>query len=191
MKQGDPLSPFLFNLAADTLAKMIHVAQNNGMVSGLVAGLVPHLKQNGMAILKYADDTFLLMDDDKNKAVNTKLLLYSYEAMSSLKINFQKSEVLVIGGNDGDVVHFANMFNCQTGGMTFEILRGTCELFQVKLEERLMKRLDGLKGGSLSLGGKNVLINSSLSSIPIYHMSLYLLPKTVLNRMDIIRTFFW
>lgn len=69
------MSPFLFNLAADTLAKMIHMAQRNEMVSSLV----PHLIQNRIADQQYADDTILFMDGNKNNAVNMKLLLFSYE----------------------------------------------------------------------------------------------------------------
>jgi mannosylglycoprotein endo-beta-mannosidase len=45
------------------------------------------------------------------------------------------------------------------------------------VDEKLMKRLDGWKGSTLSFGGRLVLINSCLSSIPTYYMSMYLLPK--------------
>jgi hypothetical protein len=53
VRQGDPLSPFLFNIAADTLAKIICLAQKNK----LIEGLVPAYIENGVAILQYADDT--------------------------------------------------------------------------------------------------------------------------------------
>jgi hypothetical protein len=39
VRQEDPFSPFLFNIVAEDLAKMIHQAQE----AGLVVGLVPHL----------------------------------------------------------------------------------------------------------------------------------------------------
>jgi hypothetical protein len=62
----------------------------------------------------------------------------------------------------------------------------------LSVAEKLMKRLEGWKGSALSFGGRLVLINSCLSSIPTYCMSMYLLPKIVLKNMD--RTwkkFFW
>ena len=40
------------------------------------------------------------------------------------------------------------------------------------------------KGNTMSIAGRVVLINSSLFSTFIYHMSLYLLPKTVINELD-------
>jgi hypothetical protein len=80
------LSLFLFNLAADSLAKMISLAQTNK----LITGLVPEYIENGVAILQYADDTIISLHDDKEQAAHLKLLLYLYENMSGLKSTFQK-----------------------------------------------------------------------------------------------------
>jgi hypothetical protein len=56
VRQGDPLSPTLFNMAGECLTKMILNAQKNG----LLVGLVPKLLENGVAVLQYADDTVFL-----------------------------------------------------------------------------------------------------------------------------------
>jgi len=57
--------------------------------------------------------------------------------------------------------------------------------------EKSNKRLDVWKGGTMSIAGRKTLIDSSLTNAPIYQMSIYLLPKTVVNRLDKIRrTFF-
>jgi hypothetical protein len=54
------------------------------------------------------------------------------------------------------------------------------------------KKLDVWKGGTISIAGRSTLISSSLNNAPIYHMSIYLLPKTIISKMDKIRrTFFW
>jgi hypothetical protein len=53
-----------------------------------------------------------------------------------------------------------------------------------KLEEKLEKRLDSWKGSSLSVAGRITLINACLSNSPIYHMSMYLLPKTTIDNLD-------
>lgn len=68
MRQGYPLSPFLFNIVANCLARMINCAQNKG--------LVPHLIENGIAILQYADDTIMCLKHDLNGPRNTKLLFF-------------------------------------------------------------------------------------------------------------------
>jgi hypothetical protein len=41
------------------------------------------------------------------KARNMKLLLYVFEQLSGLKINFDKSEILVIGGDQDMAVVYA------------------------------------------------------------------------------------
>jgi hypothetical protein len=68
-------------------------AQHNGLVIGLISNLIP----TGVAILQYADDTIICLKNDLEKARNVKLLLYFFEIMSGLRINFDKSEVMMIG----------------------------------------------------------------------------------------------
>ena len=62
----------------------------------------------------------------------------------------------------------------------------------VPLHEKLEKHLDGWKDKSSSIGGRYVLIQSALCGVPIYHMSMYLLPDTNIEKMSkVIRKFFW
>jgi hypothetical protein len=96
VRQGDPFAPTLFNLAVNYLSKMIQIAKQNGLISGLV----DHIIEGGCAILQYADDTILFIQDDMESARNLKLLLYIFESMSGLKINFEKSEVLLVQSDD-------------------------------------------------------------------------------------------
>ena len=84
LRQGDPLSPILFNVVADMLAILISRAKKDGQV----AGLIPHLVEGAVSILQYADDTIIFMDHDLEKALNMKLILCIFEQLSSLKINF-------------------------------------------------------------------------------------------------------
>jgi hypothetical protein len=64
-----------------------------------------------VAILQYADDTIMCLQDDL-KARNAKILLYMFEQMSDLKINFDKSEILMVGGGNSLTLRYAEIFNC-------------------------------------------------------------------------------
>lgn len=86
VRKGDPLSPIKFNFVVDCLTKMIHNAHTNGLIKGLADNLI----HNGVAILQYADDTIICLDNCDESTRNAKLLLYLYEVMSGLKINFMK-----------------------------------------------------------------------------------------------------
>jgi hypothetical protein len=107
LRQGDPLSHVLFNLVADSFTRMILRQQND-----LIYGLIDHLIPKGISILQYVDDTILCLQDDNEKAKNVKLLLYIYEHMSGLKINFKNSEVVLIGGDNNKVVEYVDIFDC-------------------------------------------------------------------------------
>ena len=118
VRQGDPHSPFLFNLAVECLTKMIKKAQKNKLITGLASDLI----QDGVAVLQYADDTIICLEHDVDKAVNLKLLLYTFEMMSGLKVNFQKSEILTVGGDDNVVKQYAELFNCDIGSFPIKYL---------------------------------------------------------------------
>jgi hypothetical protein len=83
----------LFNLVADILTLLITRAKEDGQIRGLA----PHLVDDGISILQYADDMILFMEHDLEQAVNMKLLLCAFEQLSGLKINFHKSELFCYG----------------------------------------------------------------------------------------------
>ena len=93
LRQGDPLSPLLFNIVADMLAILIARAEEDGQVDGLI----PHLVDGGISILQFADDTIIFMDHNIEKALNMKLILAFFEQLSGLKTNFHKSKIYCFG----------------------------------------------------------------------------------------------
>ena len=87
------MSPILFNIVADMLAILIKRAKDDGQIRGVI----PHLVDDGLSILQYADDTILFLDHDIEQAKIMKLLLSVFEQISGLKINFHKSEIFCYG----------------------------------------------------------------------------------------------
>src|SRR6266540_6394632 len=68
VSQGDPLSPILFNVVVDMLAILIARAKEDNQFKGIV----PHLIDDGLSILQYADDTIIFMENDLEQAKNLK-----------------------------------------------------------------------------------------------------------------------
>ena len=62
---------------ADMLAILIERAKANGKFSGVV----PHLVDDGLSILQYADDTILFLDHDILQAKDLKLVLSTFEQL--------------------------------------------------------------------------------------------------------------
>jgi len=77
LRQGDPMSLILFNIVADMLTIIISRAKESGQVEGVI----PHLIQDGLSILQYADDTVIFMSHDVEKAINMKLILSTFEQL--------------------------------------------------------------------------------------------------------------
>jgi hypothetical protein len=111
LRQGDPLSPMLFNIVADMLAIMIERANNDG----LIEEVIPYLVDGGLSILQYADDTILFMEHGLEKAQNLKLILSAVEKLSGLKLNFHKSELFCFGEAQDEVSAYAELFGCGQG----------------------------------------------------------------------------
>jgi hypothetical protein len=194
VRQGDPFSPLLFNIAADGLACLIEKAQE----MKLITGLVPHIINNGCAYLQYADDTILLIQDNLEYARNLKFILILFEKMSGLKINFHKSEVYCFGNANNNKEAYAEIFTCPIKKLPICYLgvpidhKTLSKTQWANTEEKFEKKLGVWQGRYLSLGGRLTLINSSLSNIPLYMLSLYLAPSAVLKKMDTFRKrFLW
>jgi hypothetical protein len=60
-----------------------------------------------------------------------------------------------------------------------------------RLEEKSAKKVDIWQESSLSIGGRTILINASLTNFCIYYMSMYLIPEIVLQRIDKVRRRFF
>ena len=111
LRQGDPLSPLLFNLVADALSALLDKGVEKGHISGVLGDLVP----GGISHIQYADDTVIMIDGSDRSILNLKLILYCFEWMSGLKINFHKSEVFGFRAVQQERERMANMLNCSLG----------------------------------------------------------------------------
>jgi hypothetical protein len=78
---------------ADMLGLLIKRAKDVGTINGVI----PHLVDDGLSILQYADDTIIFLEHDLQQAKNLKLILSVFEKLSGLKINFHKSKLFCFG----------------------------------------------------------------------------------------------
>jgi hypothetical protein len=91
LRQGDPLSPLLFNLVADIFTRMLMKAAANNLISGLL----PQVIEGKVISLQYIDDILLFLEDDLEKANNLKWLLLCYEQMTGMRLILIKSELVL------------------------------------------------------------------------------------------------
>jgi hypothetical protein len=194
LRQGDPLSPLLFNLVADTLAKLMSRAAAQGKVKGVLT----HLLHEGVTHIQYADDTILMVEGDDKSILNMKFILYCFELLSGLKINYHKSEAFIFGYDEREKIEIANKLNCKLGVLPMKYLAikiSNSKLGKVafaELHEKIEKRIPPWKEKNSSSRGRLILTNSCMSTLPIYTMGFYLLPLGTHSKMDSVRAiFFW
>ena len=106
-----------------------------------------------------------------------------------MSINWDKSELISLRLVT-NINELAVELGCRVGslsttylGLSFGATHKSMAMWD-GVEERLRKRLACWKRSYLSKGGRITLIRSTLSSMPIYHMSLVRMPKTVVNHFE-------
>ncbi|KAE8811193.1 hypothetical protein D1007_11941 [Hordeum vulgare] len=195
VKQGDAISPLLFNLAVDALAGILDKARLAAHILGVVGHLIPG---GGVSHLQYADDTMIMVSGSDSDIANLKFLLLCFEEMSGLKINFDKSKVVVLGYSVAEQLRIADNLNCKLA--TFPISYLGMPLAESRilvsgfdpLVGRVASRAKPWCGRSTSKGSKSILISSNLASLPMYMMGLYILPEGVHSAFDKeLARFFW
>lgn len=89
---------------------------------GHIHGVASSIVLGGLTHLQYADDSLIFVQNRPEEIVNLKFLLMCFEAMSGLKINFEKNEAIVTGGDFQEQLRDAHMMNCKLGSITLKYL---------------------------------------------------------------------
>ena len=138
-----------------------------------------HLVEDDLSILQYVDDTVIFLDHGIQQPMNMKLLLCTFEQLSGLKINFHKSKIFCFARPRIVRCSTHIFFGCKIGTYPFRYLGLPMHYRKLNnkdwkvIEERIEKRSASWKGKMLFLGGRLVLINSVLSSILMFMLSLF------------------
>lgn len=118
LRQGDPLSPLLFDIAADALAQILKTAVHNKNIEGLAGGWL----KGGVVCLQYADDTLVFLKKEIEMIKRFKLIVICFELVSGLKINFDKSELFELGEATDRFQNMVGIMGCRKGEMPFKYL---------------------------------------------------------------------
>lgn len=194
LRQGDPLSPFLFIIAMEGLSCIMKRASLLGAFHGIrVADSGPLLSH-----FMYADDVVFCGEWSIFNALNLRRLLRGFFLVTGLKISSKKSCLYGVGVDDNEVSQLAMMIRCSPGRLPFNHLGVpiACNMNLVRnwnvVIEKFQKRLSRWKAKSLSYGGRITLLKSVLSSLPLYYFSIYRAPIQVVDSLERLRRiFFW
>ncbi|RVW15454.1 putative ribonuclease H protein [Vitis vinifera] len=196
LRQGDPLSPYLFVMGMEILDVLIRRAVEGGYLSGCNirdgSSTSVHISH-----LFFADDTIVFCEANKDQVSHLSWILFWFEAASGLRMNLAKSEIIPVGEVE-EIQELAAELGCRVGslpahylGLPLGVPNRASSMWD-GVEERVRQRLALWKRQYISKGGRITLIKSALASMPIYQMSIFRMPKSVARRVEKIqRDFLW
>nr|GEX43738.1 hypothetical protein [Tanacetum cinerariifolium] len=194
LRQGDPLSPYLFTLVIEVLNLMIkkNIAAN------------PHFKYHWkckdlkITHLCFADDLMLFCHGDSKSVAILKKYLEEFGSVSGLFPRFPKSTVFFGNVNEISKNKILKVMPFIEGKLPVRYLGAPllskrlyvndCSL----LVDKVKKRILDWKNKSMSFAGRLQLILSVVGSMQVYWSSMFILPITISNEVErLMRDFLW
>jgi hypothetical protein len=195
LRQGDPLSPFLFLFVADGLSELLKKEVDTYGITPLrVCRNAP-----GISHLLFADDTLLFFKANEEQAVRVKEVLDIYASETGQLINPSKCSILFSHSCSAVAQHAVrevlqveeHVFDEKYLGLPTPLGRmhkGRFENIQTRLIKRLMEWGDSL----LAQSAREVLIKSIAQALPTYVMGVFELPASVCDELNrLIRNYCW
>ena len=195
IRQGDPLSPYLFLLCAEGLSSMLkykgaaHLAK--GMRVGTHAPWISHLL--------FADDCMIFSQATIQGAERLHDILELYREGSGQLINKEKSAIFFSANNSGEEkAIFHERMDVHTEALTEKYLglptalgRSSEDQFD-HIVTSIRKLVTGWAPKLMNSAAREVLIKSICQAIPTYSMSCFKLPKKTCKKfISVVAQYWW
>ncbi|KAJ9562241.1 hypothetical protein OSB04_007401 [Centaurea solstitialis] len=194
IRQGDPLSPYLFTLVMEGFSMILKqcIEETNQFQHH------PGCFDIDLTHLCFADDLFVFTGGDVASVEILKKALFLFEKKAGLAPNLSKSDVFF--GNVPDATKDA-ILEClpfRMGSFPIRYLGVPLSPVFLKVSEygglidRVKQRIQNWKVKSLSFGGRRQLVISVLQSLQLYWMAIFVFPSSVLHELEVLfRAFLW
>ncbi|XP_040999571.1 uncharacterized protein LOC121245775 [Juglans microcarpa x Juglans regia] len=195
LRQGDPLSPYLFILCAEALSSLVRHAEACGSLTPMAIGRGP-VKVNH---LFFANDSLLFCQAKYEKIKCVLNILVLYEKGLGHVLNKDKSAIYF----SKNTALMTQQQILQLTGVqsisSFEKYLGLPTLVRRKkiasfhsLIDRTWSRVTNWRTKFLSTAGNEILLKAVLQAIPTYAMWMFLIPASITSKLNqILRKFWW
>ena len=180
----------LFILAIDPLQKMLDLATQNGILTPMP------LATAKLCTSLYANDAAIFLNPNRGELQAVKDMLQMFGEVTGLITNLEKSSIHPIYCENIDLDHVlepfpgaCNTFLCRYLGLQLHT-RSLQKVHVQPLIEKICNRLPRWKGRLLNRVGRLTLVQSVLSSMPTYHLTIFPLAVWARKQIDKIRRSF-
>lgn len=187
VRQGDPLSPYIFILALELLAVYI---REDPSIRGF------KIKETEIKLTLYADDMTLMLRD-KHSAIKALDIIKKFEKESGLKMNIEKCEGMWLGidHNNSEKPFGIRWPNAPIKVLGIYLSYDKTAAIKANFEDKiasLLKQLHWWKARKLSLTGKILIVKAlGLSKFVLLASLLHIPQEYVIKINSIIYNFIW
>ncbi|KAL6201797.1 hypothetical protein ACLB2K_025509 [Fragaria x ananassa] len=194
LRQGDPLSPYLFLIVGEVLSKSIITAtcSNHLQQIKLSTGCL------GLSRLLFADDSLFFLKATPTNCNSLKGILDSYCTALGQSVNLGKSSIFFSAFTPLQLQEsIASTLNIRISDKPGIYLGLPTHWGNSKksvlayIRERNKQKLEGWKANVLSQAGREVLIKAVAMAVPAYPVSIFLLPVTLCKALNFDISNFW
>lgn len=194
LRQGDPLSPYLFILCVEILSCMLKKAEELRLTYGIkIARSAPSITHRF-----FANDSIIFSKASMRAANTITQIIQAYEKASGQQVNLEKTELTFSKNVPEDVknsvqerigVEVAESYEKYLGLPT--VVGKPKKVIFARLRDKIWRKIKRWKERFLSQAGKEILIKTVAQAIPNYIMSCFKIPVGNCLKMELLLSNFW
>ena len=194
LRQGDPISPYLFLLCAEGLSAMLQRNEGREVLRGVqVCRRAPRVSH-----LLLVDDCIVFCKASMEEGLKVTKILEDYERESGQKLNKDKTSLFFSKNAMEKVKELVKkMFGAQIIHQHERYLALPLLVGRVKkkafncIKDKVGRKIASWKGKLLSIAGREILIKIVAQATPTYTMNCFKLPDSLCNELNSLVSNFW
>lgn len=185
LRQGDPLSPYLFVIAMNCLSKLLNRASANGSI-----GFHPRTQSTRLTHLSFADDLLIFIDGSLSSVQHVLQVLREFELRSGLAVSVQKSSFFSSGLSQLEIDVIQASTGMPHGTLPVRYLgvplctRKLSLIHCEQLIQQVKAKFTSWTVKTLSFAGRLLLIKTVIAGITNFWCSSFVLPKACVKRIN-------
>jgi hypothetical protein len=185
IRQGDPVSPYLFICVMELLNTMLSAAMRNKLLD-----YHPLCRKISISSLLFADDLLLFTKPNSKSISGVLNVLDSFTTLTGLVINSSKSKLLIAGLPEEDKEMIYTMsglspFNDNEYYLGMPICNSRIRTIQcLQLFEKITAKLASWKVSQFSMAGRLIIVKSIAISMCVYYARVFILPAKLISMIN-------